>query len=531
MTRTKKHFLLYFAIFPAVALLNMLFPAQLNQKLPYLHDIPTVTLAVMMLVWGRTLHSRIIHPQTRRCLVAVSYFLFALFVIRIARWEYFQTAVSDRLLWYLYYIPFIAVPLLSYHAALYLSPVKSRVQTVSLRAAWVLSILIAAGVLTNDLHGWLLHFISYSESRLTYEEYSNGWLYYVLFAMSVILSVGVVAVLSRNCRLSQARRLWYVPCAVPLLLLVLYNLIGGSPKLFGVKAFYIQEFYALCCIGIWEGCILIGLLPSNTGYRELFVESHISAVLKDAHDSMWYASVQVQSSADPADTVTQTKPLSSGSITWTEDVHTIRQMREKLAEANANLEEENDLIEEENRIAAERTQYETQNRLYDRIALHSRKQLAEIAESYTDTDAFTANLPKNLLLGTYIKRSANLMLLADANRNLSTDELMLAIRETLDALRLSGVDCMLQNGGVREYPSGLLVAVYDLTEALAESVFGRCSAFCASVAPDADTVLLLETDTSPSDAFLQLLQTAGLNLTESSTDSGYQLRIGGVSRA
>ena len=158
MTRTKKHFLLYFAIFPAVALLNMLFPAQLNQKLPYLHDIPTIMLAVMMLVWGRTLNSRIIHAQTRRCLVAVSYFLFALFVIRIARWEYFHTEFSDRLLWYLYYIPFIAVPLLSYHAALYLSPVKSRVQTVSLRAAWVLSILIAAGLLTNNLHGWVLQF-------------------------------------------------------------------------------------------------------------------------------------------------------------------------------------------------------------------------------------------------------------------------------------------------------------------------------------------------------------------------------------
>ena len=446
MTRTKKLFLLYFAIFPAVALLNMLFPAQLNQKLPYLHDIPTIMLAVMMLVWGRTLHSRIIHAQTRRCLVAVSYFLFALFVIRIARWEYFHTEFSDRLLWYLYYIPFIAVPMLSYHAALYLSPVKSRVQTVSLRAAWVLSILIAAGLLTNDLHGWVLQF----EDNRTH---SNGWLYYVLFAMSVLLSIGVVIVLLRNCRLSQARRLWYVPvcmCAVPLLLLVLYNLIGGSPKLFGVKAFHIQEHYALCCIGIWEGCILIGLLPSNTGYRELFVESHISAKLNDVSNAVWYASVQVQSSADPADTVTQTKPLSGGSITWTEDVHTIRRLREELAEANASLEEENDLIEEENRIAAERTQYETQNRLYDRIALHSRKQLAEIAESYADTDAFTANLPKNLLLGTYSKRCANLMLLADANRNLSTEELMLAIRETLDALRLSGSDCMLQSGDTQE---------------------------------------------------------------------------------
>ena len=522
----KKHFFLYFAIFPAVALLNMLFPAQLNQKLPYLHDIPTIALAVMMLVWGRTLHSRIIHAQTRRCLVTVSYFLFALFVIRIARWEYFQTEISDRLLWYLYYIPFIAVPLLSYHAALYLSPVKTRFQKVSLSAAWVLSILIAAGLLTNDLHGWLLQIVSGGK-------YSHGWLYYVLFVASVVLSIGVVAVLLRNCRLSQAHRLGYVPVCmftVPLLLLVLYNFIGGAPKVFGVKMFYMHEVYALCCIGIWESCILIGLLPSNTGYRQLFVESHISAKLRDVSDAVWYTSVQVQRSADPADTVTQTKPISGGSITWTEDVHTIRRLREELEEANAAIEEENDLIEEENRIAAERTQYETQNRLYDRIAAHSRRQLAEIAESYADTDAFTANLPKNLLLGTYIKRCANLMLLADANRQLSTDELMLAIRETLDAMRLSGIDCMLQSGDAREYPSGLLVSVYDLTEALAESVYGRCSTFCASVAPDADTVLLLETDAPPSGAFRERLQTVGLRLTESGTDGGYQLRIGGVHR-
>lgn len=522
----KKHFFLYFAIFPAVALLNMLFPAQLNQKLPYLHDIPTIALAVMMLVWGRTLHSRIIHAQTRRCLVTVSYFLFALFVIRIARWEYFQTEISDRLLWYLYYIPFIAVPLLSYHAAMYLSPVKTRFRKVSLSAAWVLSILIAAGLLTNDLHGWLLQIVSGGK-------YSHGWLYFVLFAASVVLSIGVVAVLLRNCRLSQARRLGYVPVCmftVPLLLLVLYNFIGGAPKVFGVKMFYMHEVYALCCIGIWESCILIGLLPSNTGYRQLFVESHISAKLRDAGDAVWYTSVQVQRSADPADTVTQMKPISGGSITWTEDVHTIRRLRAELEEANAAIEEENDLIEEENRIAAERTQYETQNRLYDRIAAHSRRQLAEIAESYADTDAFTANLPKNLLLGTYIKRCANLMLLADANRQLSTDELMLAIRETLDAMRLSGIDCMLQSGDAREYPSGLLVSVYDLTEALAESVYGRCSTFCASVAPDADTVLLLETDAPPSGAFRERLQTVGLRLTERGTDGGYQLRIGGVHR-
>ena len=68
--------------------------------------------------------------------------------------------------------------------------------------------------------------------------------------------------------------------------------------------------------------------------------------------------------------------------------------------------------------------------------------------------------------------------------------------------------------------------LYDLAEAAAESVCGKCSAFCVSVLPDAETLLAIEAD-APFFADTQSVpDQADYTLTES--DGTYQLRIGGV---
>ena len=521
MTNIHKKFLLWFLTIPLIIGLNLF--SGLKKWFPYLSGISNITFACLTLIWYSKLRTRIIFTQTRHCLEGIAWALAALFVIRCCRWQFFyDSAVMERIFWYLYYLPFLAVPLLSCHAAVNLLVKKERKDHIALRTAWICGILLAAGILTNELHGQFLRFRSADTA-------THGWLYDIIVIWSVLLSACTLAMLIRQCRLSQCRKQIYIPVlmsAAGLLLMIWYALNNGSPEFLGVKILHIQEAYALTVIGLWEGCILNGLLPSNTGYRQLFSQSHISAVLKDETDSVWYASVQMQSSSDPSDSVTQTKPLHGGSITWTEDIHRIRSLQTQLSEANAALEAENDLIEEENRITAERTQYETQNRLYDRIAAHSRKQLAEIAESFSDPELFSARIRQNLLLGTYVKRSANLMLLADTNKLLSADELLLAMRETLDVLRLFGIDCILQGGSTATFPSQSVVAAYDLAEAAAESVCGKCSAFCVSVLPDAETLLAIEAD-APFFADTQSVpDQADYTLTES--DGTYQLRIGGV---
>lgn len=525
MTRLHKQFLSWFLVIPLVFAVNLsvdiLTAHGLNVR--WLWGITSIIYAVLVLIWGRTLQRRIIHTQTRRCLITVSWFLFSLFILRMCRWLYFvKDDALNRMCWYLYYLAFIVIPLLSFYAAIGISRLQTNPRFFKM--IWAACTLLVCGVLTNDLHHQLIQF----------EKDGSGihhWLYGVVVIWSVLFTFSALFVLLRCCRLSACRKQLYVPVGMVLsgaLLLVWYYLNGGSPMLCGIKLLYAQEAYAMAVIGLWEGCIMIGLMPSNTGYRQLFTKSHINAVLKDEREAVWYSSIHVQSSRAPDDLVTHTKKLNVGSVTWTEDIHTIRRLREQLAEANENLEEENVLIEEENRITAERTQYETQNRLYDRIAAHTRGQLAEIAESFTDTAAFTQNMRKNLLLGTYVKRCANLMLLADANPVLLTDELMLALRETMDTMRLFGIDCVLQAAGSRQYPAQVLTAVYDAAEAAAETVCGECSVFCISVIPDADTVLLLETDAPLSEGICHLPENTGLRLSVTESDDTYQMRIGGM---
>ena len=240
-------------------------------------------------------------------------------------------------------------------------------------------------------------------------------------------------------------------------------------------------------------------------------------------------SVQVQSDEGGADLIEHQKPVAGGNITWTEDLHTIRSLQNELAEANEILEEENDLIEEENRITAERLQYEIKNRLYDEIAAHTHSQLEEIAGTFTDTKTFTDGIVRSLLLGTSVKRISNLMILADANKFLSSEELVLALRETMENFRLTGADCELRQGETRQYPSGVLLAVYDAVAAAAVAVSGMCSAFSVSVTPDDDTLLVIETDAeAPYAGASGILNKAGIRFSVSESDGTQILSTGGA---
>lgn len=525
LTRIQKKFLLWFLWPVLIIFINVVLSVKVNQYIAYLHDLSSVLIGALIMMWGVSVRSRIIHKRTRNCLSVVSWALFSLYVIRVCRWEFFgQTEIPDRICWYLYYLVFIAVPLFSFHAAVGISR-ERKFCNIVLKIAWVFGILLTAGTATNGLHSMLLTFTGEGTA-------DHGWLYYALVIYSVLLSLGVLAVLIRCCRLSQCRRQIFIPLLMSgagMALLVWYNIAGGSPKIFETKLFYTQDAYALITTGLWEGCIIIGLLPSNSDYQQLFGQSHINAVLKDTNDSVWYSSVQVQTDEDGADLIEHQKAVAGGSIAWTEDIHAIRSLQNELAGANEILEEENDLIEEENRITAERLQYEIKNRLYDEIAAHTHSQLEEIAGTFTDTKTFTDGIVRSLLLGTSVKRVSNLMILADANRYLSSDELVLALRETMENFRLTGADCELRQGETRQYPSGVLLAVYDAVAAAAVAVSGMCSAFSVSVTPDDDTLLVIETDAEdPYAGASGILNKAGIRFSVSESDGTQILSTGGA---
>ena len=238
----------------------------------------TIIYCLIIIAWMVAAANRIVNKHIRWHLVAIGAFLLMLFIVRLCRYSIFmRSSLADKWLWYLFYVPFIALPMLSLSAASWSGKSEdSRMPTI-IKANWSITGLLMAGILTNDLHHAALSFTVKADGAL---QASHNWLYYVIFAWSIVITLSSYILLIKRCRLSQCRKNWYVPVipsAAAFVLIIIYYAAGGAPMIAGIKLYNIQEAYLLLFVGFWEGCISIGLITSNTGYSRLFELTHINA--------------------------------------------------------------------------------------------------------------------------------------------------------------------------------------------------------------------------------------------------------------
>ncbi|MCR5730006.1 MAG: hypothetical protein K6G20_06610 [Ruminococcus sp.] len=360
-----------------------------------------------------------------------------LFMVRICRYSIFmQSSLGEKWLWYLYYVPYIALPMLSLSAASWSGKSENYRIPMIIKIGWGIAGLLMAGILTNDLHHAALIFTFRADGSL---QADYNWLYYVIFIWDFSITLSSYILLIIRCRLSQCRKNWYIPVipsSVAFVLIILYYAVGGAPTVFGIKLYNIQEVYLLLFIGLWEECISIGLISSNTGYSRLFEQTYINAEIKSADGKTVYRSGDYSDTEDDADYRIKEFSIKGGSVTWREDISAVNRINEDIEDATEQIEEENVLIEEENRIYAEKARYETRNRLYDRIAKHTHTQLVKIDDILHGNTETELRMKLCMLFGTYVKRCSNLMLIAADNRTASSKELYLAVSESIEAMSM-----------------------------------------------------------------------------------------------
>lgn len=448
--------------------------------------------AALIMIWSLTIEQRILSRPVRLNLRVASILAMSLFAIRTCKHNIFYTDLTaQRYLWGAYYIPFIAVPMLSLSAAYRVGKPEDTPVPKLFTFLRTIAVLLIAAVLTNDLHEAV--FIFRVEGRAV--EAAYNWLFYVIIAWIAIVFIASYAMLIHRCRSSLCRKYAYIPLAVSgigIALCVIYLICGGSPTVFGLKLYMIQEVYALIFISLWESCIAIGLISSNTGYRELFTLSHLNAVIKSDSGEVSCRSAELAGD----ESVTRTGTLRGGSVEWREDVSAIRAVNAAIGKAAERIEGENELLEEENRVTAERVRLETQNNTYDAITAHVERQLREINESLGDSDMPELRTKFCLILGTYIKRVSNLMLIAGGNSEMTTDELLYSVRESIEYLTLLGIECFADSGKRALWQSDSVILAYDVFEAVLEQSMYRIHALAATVVPSENELLRIETDTT-----------------------------------
>ena len=422
------------------------------------HSFSAFVYIAILLAWGLTVRSRILHDRIRRLLLCSCAFMILIFVLRICRYDLFRESlkVGETML-YLYAVCYTVVALQSFLVAL------------------------CVGI----------------------EIKVHGPLYFLMILWCAVFAIASIVLLLIRCRNSVSRRYWFLPAgamAIGVAFLVWYFITGGAPKIGPYKLFNVQEAFCLTAILPFEAMFLIGLIPTNNDYDLFFRNASIKAAILDRTGNPVIVSPSYRAETAAGERE-QSAEIAGGSVVWTEDISEFLRLREELTSVNADLAEENELIEEENRLREERIAFETRNRLYDSISealkpqTEAMKRLLEQGEEPDDgCDDLRSNLKFALLMGVYIKRMGNLMLLADGKKTLSIDELALSIFESFEYMKLGGIACSIRCLQCRELPAPQLLFCFRLFEHIAEKNYHDIHAFEVELLPSEDVVMRMALD-------------------------------------
>ena len=510
----KKHgaLLCAFLAVAAAAVLRQNGFCVVNEQLDQFFAILRAAIYIGLFVaWGISVRSRIIQPQVRRYLTAVSALMIFWMTVRSIRYSLEEALWVMRHLWYLYYLPMLFIPLLAVFIALSLGkPESFRLPkwTVLLYIPTAALLLL---VLTNDLHQLVFRFPE--DAVVWMNEYRYGIVYFPVVGWMVLCALTALVIMLVKCRVPNSRKVLVLPF-VPVVLSVIY----GALYIFQLPwlrliAGDVTVVFCLLIAATLESCIQCCLIQSNTHYRELFDASTVGAQITDPEYHVVLSSRAAQEVN--IETLRQTQqapvmleggirlsgaPVRGGHVLWTEDVSELLEVLEELQDVKDSLEDNNALLRAEYTLKAREAHIAEQDRLYNIIQRETAPRIKLLAEL---TDAFETMgdeaqrkqiLGKMAVIGAYLKRRSNLIFLADKTPLFQEKELHLTFGESMDNLELCGITCGLLSELEGPVEARQLMKMYDLFEEIVERSIDTMSTITVWIGP-ADGALRITINT------------------------------------
>ena len=414
---------------------------------------------------------------------ALSWMGLLMILLRGVKYSAFsEVGVLARHTWYAYYIPMLLSPTFLFGAALLVSAKDDARIPKLWYGTLALTLVLIGLVLTNDFHQLVFRF------RPGFEDwdhsYSRGLLFYFATVWQLLLYPASIIILTVKCRIGSAKRsawILLIPFAIGIWLLAL--LFAGKMPLHIIE--FPEALIGTAAV-VLEGCMQLGLIPTNTNYGKLFAACSLSAQITDQAGTVVYASPSAakltpEQFASPSGsrldghTVLQKMPLPGGFGFWQVDMTEQDRLNGELEESGEALKQEAELIRLRGEMKERQAKVEQRTQVYDAIAAHTRAQaqaisaLAKTARLSEDAALKESSRNRIVFLGAYIKRYANLMLLSRESGSVSAGELGLSVSELLRYLSFCGIPGDLIRDAECDVPADAALAMFETLESLLEA--------------------------------------------------------------
>ena len=501
MKGTTKHLLPTVFVFTAIAIAyacRML--AKFDIGGPAVNHIRTALYLLLFTLWGFSLDRRIIQRQALHCLRLTAALMLLWLILRTLKYSVVTGPAAGRYIWYLYYLPMLFLPLLWVYIALSMG--KSEDYRLS-RGTGMLSIVPAVLfllVITNDLHQQVFAFKSGVPGLPVSGTYSYRPLYFICLGWMVVCMAFSLVCLFRKSRIpsGEGKRItpFVLGCAM-LLYSILY--LSGIPA---VRWWFgdMNVMFCLLYAAIYESCIRCRMIPSNTGYVELFEASTLAACIADRSGRIVLRSraagedmtcpQEGQRIIRPDGMRISSAPISGGYAVWQDNVRQLAELRTRLNANKEEMERNKKKLKDAYLVQKSLHELTEKNRIYNELEAKHSRQTAQMRQMLARCERSgpaerRSLLKKVLLLGTYIKRSANLYFLSSEYQWLPQQELRLTVDEAVRALTACGTECGVIYRTTEPMRASEVVRLFDLLEIVAETTVDDLRSLFISISDSA----------------------------------------------
>lgn len=501
MKGTTKHLLPMVFVFTVIAIAyacRML--AKFDIGGPAVNHIRTALYLLLFALWGFSLDRRIIQRQTLHCLHLTAALMLLWLILRTLKYSVVTGPAAGRYIWYLYYLPMLFLPLLWVYIALSMGkPEDYRLS----RGIGMLSIVPAALfllVITNDLHQQVFAFKSGVPGLPVSGTYSYRPLYFICLGWMVVCMAFSLVCLFRKSRIPSGEGKRIMPfvlgCAM-LLYGILY--LSGIPA---VRWWFgdMNVMFCLLYAAIYESCIRCRMIPSNTGYVELFEATTLAACIADrsgrivlrsrAADENMTCPQEGQRIVRPDGMRISSAPISGGYAVWQDNVRQLAELRTRLNVNKEEMERNKKKLKDAYLVQKSLHELTEKNRIYNELEAKHSRQTAQMRQMLARCERSgpaerRSLLKKVLLLGTYIKRSANLYFLSSEYQRLPQQELRLTVDEAVRTLTACGTECGVIYRTTGPMRTSEVVRLFDLLEIVAETTVDDLRSLFISISDSA----------------------------------------------
>lgn len=422
----------------------------------YMSYIRAALYLMLFALWGYSLDRRIIQTQALHCMRLTAALMLVWLILRTLKYEVVTDITVARYIWYLYYLPMLFIPLFGVYIALSLGKSEKYRLTGRVVALAAIPAILFSLVITNDLHQQIFAFNSGIPGRPDNYSYHHRYLYFICLGWMVGCMIFSLIRLLKKSRIKNGGKKPLMPFIIGCI-----TILYGILYLTGLSAvrWWFGDMNVMFCLlyaAIYESCIRCRMIQSNTGYVELFEASTLAAVIMDRSGNVVIRSRAADEDMicpqdgtqiiRPDGTRISSAPINGGYVVWKDNVRPLTELRAQLSENKAQIKNNKEKLHEAYLIQKKLHELTEKRRIYDKLDLMYGDQINRIGQllkqcENTETDEVHNILKRILLLGTYIKRSANLYFLSLEHELLSQQDIRLTVDEAVRVMNVCGTEC------------------------------------------------------------------------------------------